>query len=95
MKPSFHWKCKQYTVVKTINEHNNIVCKGAIMNNIHDKIFTYPKCTNKTLYPVNGNRDIIGIGYHEVCICDECASELWSEPQYDNTVKFVDISEEE
>lgn len=41
------------------------------------------------------NRDIIGIGYHEVCICDECASELWSEPQYDNTVKFVDISEEE
>ena len=34
MKPSFHWKCKQYIVVKTINEHNNIVCKGAIMNNI-------------------------------------------------------------
>lgn len=63
------------------------------MNNIYDKVFTCPKCTNKTLYPVNGNENVVGIGYHEICICDECAAELWSEPQYDNTVKFVDIPE--
>lgn len=30
------------------------------MNNIHDKVFICPKCGNKTLYPVNGNKDIIG-----------------------------------
>ena len=63
------------------------------MNNIHDKVFTCPKCHNKTLYPINGNENIVGIGYHEICICDECAAELCSEPQYDNTVKFVEITE--
>ena len=46
------------------------------MNNIHDKVFTCPKCTNKTLYPVNGNENIIGMGYHELCICEECAAEF-------------------
>ena len=65
------------------------------MNNIHDKVFTCPKCANKTLYPVNENKDITGIGYHEVCICEECDAELLSEPQYDNIVKFVDIEEEQ
>ena len=63
------------------------------MNNIHDKVFTCPKCTNKTLYPVNGYENVVGIGFHEICICDECAAELWSEPQCDNTVKFIDIPE--
>lgn len=65
------------------------------MNNIHDKVFICPKCGNKTLYPVNGNKDIIGIGYHEVCICGECAAELLAEPQFDYSVKFIDIPEEE
>lgn len=64
------------------------------MNNIHDKVFICPKCGNKTLCPVNGNKDIMGIGYHDVCVCDECAAELWSEPQFDHTVKFVEIPEE-
>lgn len=57
------------------------------MNNIHNKVFTCPKCGNRTLYPINGNEDNLGIDYHEICICDECAAELWSKPQYDNTVK--------
>lgn len=65
------------------------------MDNIHDKVFTCPKCTNQTLYPVNDNKDVSGIGYHEICICEECAAEFWTEPQYDNTVKFVDIPEDE
>lgn len=60
-------------------------------NNIHDKVFTCPKCGNDTLYPVNENKDIIGIGYHELCICDECAAELYTEPQYDYSVKFVEL----
>lgn len=62
------------------------------MSNIYDKVFACPKCHNKTLYPINGNENFVGIGYHEICICDECAAELWSEPQYDNTVKFVEIT---
>lgn len=61
------------------------------MNSIHDKVFTCPKCTNKTLYSANDTEDIIGIGYHEVYICNECGAELFSEPQYDFSVKFVDI----
>lgn len=64
------------------------------MNNRHDHVFICPKCGNKTLFPVNGNNDITGIDYHELCICDECAAELWAEPQYDRTVKFVEIPEE-
>ena len=63
-------------------------------NNIHDKVFTCPKCQNDTLIPVNGNEAVVGIGYHDLCICDECAVELYSEPQYDNTVKFVELEEE-
>lgn len=62
-------------------------------NNIHDKVFICPKCGNNTLYPVDGNCNVIGIGYHDVCICEECATELWSEPQYDNTVKFVEVED--
>ena len=27
---------------------------------------------------------------HELCICDECGAELYTEPQYDYTVNFVD-----
>ena len=30
-------------------------------NNIHDKIFTCPKCGNNTLVPVDGNYDVMGI----------------------------------
>lgn len=60
------------------------------MNNIHDKVFTCPKCKNKTLIPIDGNNDLVGIGYHELCICEECAAELYSEPQYDYSVKFVE-----
>lgn len=63
-------------------------------NNIHDKVFICPKCGNKTLYSINGNEDIIGIGYHDICICNECAAELWAEPQYDFTVKFVECDDE-
>lgn len=63
-------------------------------NNVHDKVFTCPECGNKTLVPVNGNEDIIGIGWHDLCICEECAAELYSEPQIDFTVKFVEKEEE-
>lgn len=44
---------------------------GKVMNNIHNKVFTCPKCTNKTLYSINGNEDMVGIGYHDICVCDE------------------------
>ena len=64
------------------------------MNNVHDKVFTCPKCTNKTLYPIDGNNDVIGIGYHDLCICAECGAELYSEPQYDLSVEFVELDEE-
>lgn len=63
-------------------------------NNIHDKVFICPKCRNKTLVPVDGNNDRLGIGYHDLCICEECAAELYSEPQFDFTVKFVELDEE-
>ena len=63
-------------------------------NNVHNKVFTCPKCANKTLYSVDGNEDIIGIGYHDLCICDECGAELYSEPQFDFSVKFVELDEE-
>ena len=59
------------------------------MNNIHDKVFTCPKCQNRTLYPVEVDdvTRLLGIGYHDLCICDECGAELLAEPQFDNTVK--------
>lgn len=38
------------------------------MNNIHNKVFTCPKCGNRTLYPINGNEDNLGIDYHEIRI---------------------------
>lgn len=60
------------------------------MNNIHDKIFTCPKCGNKTLVPVNGNNSTVGIDYHELCVCEECGAELYTEPQSDLTVLFVE-----
>lgn len=64
-------------------------------NNIHDKVFDCPKCTNRTLVPVDGNENIIGIGYGDLCICEECAAELIARPHHDFTVTFEDIKEEE
>ena len=68
------------------------------LNNIHDSVFVCPKCWNRTLYPVPTDtddiRDIIGIGYHDLCICEECGAELLAEPQSDNTVRFVEVGEE-
>ena len=61
------------------------------MNNIHDKVFICPKCRNKTLYPINENKDPLGIDWHEICICDECGAELFAEPKFDDSVKFVEI----
>lgn len=61
------------------------------MNNIHDKIFVCPKCRNKTLVPVNGNNSIVGIDYHELCVCEECGAELYTETQFDFSVKFVEL----
>lgn len=65
------------------------------MNNVHDRVFDCPKCTNRALVPVYPSDSPIGIGYHELCICEECCAELYSEPQYDLTVKFVELKEEE
>lgn len=65
-----------------------------LKNKVNDKVFICPKCWNKTLYPVDGNEDVLGIGYHDLCICDECAAELYSEPQFDDTVKFVELEED-
>ena len=65
------------------------------MNNIHDKIFMCPKCGNRALVPVYPDGSPVGIGWHEICICEECAAELQSEPQFDGTVNFVDIPEED
>lgn len=62
-------------------------------NNIHDKSFICPKCKNKTLIPINGNNNVVGIGYHDLCICDECGIELYAKPQYDFTVEFDEIDE--
>lgn len=64
------------------------------MNKIIDKVFTCPKCRNKTLVPVEENADTLGIDYHDLCICEECGAELLAEPQFDYTVKFVEIEEE-
>ena len=58
-------------------------------NNIHDEIFFCPKCGNRTLTPVDGNRDTVGIGYHDLCICEE-----YAEPQIDFSVIFVDIADD-
>lgn len=59
-----------------------------------EKIFICPKCGNKTLVPVDQNPNALGIDYHDLCICEECGAELLAEPQYDGTVKFVDVEEE-
>lgn len=64
-------------------------------NNVRDKVFTCPKCGSKTLVPIEDNTSVPGIGYHDLCICEECGAELYAEPQFDCTVKFVELEEEE
>jgi transcription elongation factor Elf1 len=63
-------------------------------NNVHDKIFVCPKCHNKTLVPVK-EPDIIGIGYGDLCICEECGAELKAKDNYDFTVDFFEDEEED
>ncbi len=62
-------------------------------NNIHDKVFFCPKCTNKTLIPIEYD-ELMGIGHDEICICEECGVELKAIPHYDGTVDLKDIEEE-
>ena len=59
-------------------------------NHYRDKVFTCPKCGNKTLFRVDNDGNTLGLDYHDLCVCEECAAELYAEPQYDNTVKFVE-----
>ena len=54
------------------------------------KYYTCPKCGNKTLCSTENEID-----FHTLCICEECAAELYSEPQYDGSVKFIGLSEKE
>jgi transcription elongation factor Elf1 len=63
-------------------------------NNIHDKVFDCPKCHNRTLVPIEQDK-ILGLGYGDILICEECAAELKANPAYDGTVKFEEIEEEE
>lgn len=37
---------------------------------------------------------ILGIGYGDICICEECAVELKARPNYDGTVDFEKIEED-
>jgi len=62
-------------------------------NNVHDKVFDCPKCRNRTLTPIEQDK-ILGIGYGDILICEECAAELKARPNYDGTVKFEEIEEE-
>ena len=64
-----------------------------MINNIHDKAFICPKCQNKTLIPLELDK-VLGIGYGDICICEECAAELKAIPNYDYTVNFEDIKEQ-
>lgn len=57
--------------------------------------FMCPNCHNKTL--VDSDCDVtklMDIGYHDIFICEECASEFWGEVQYDNSVKFIPIAKD-
>lgn len=83
---------------------NDVECLKEVMegkamtNNIHDTVFICPKCYNKTLVPLPTTtpeiNQLLGIGYHDLCICEECGAELLAEPQSDNTVRFVEVGEE-
>lgn len=44
-------------------------------NNIHDRVFDCPKCTNKTLTPVEHDK-ILGIGHGDIYICEDCGKNL-------------------
>lgn len=59
--------------------------------------FDCPRCHNKgTVFDVDREVKMpYDVDYHDTCICDECASEFYAEPQYDGTMKFVDIDEED
>lgn len=59
--------------------------------------FDCPRCHNKgTVFDVDREAKMpYDVDYHDTCICDECASEFYAEPQYDGTMKFVDIDEED
>ena len=63
-------------------------------NNVHDKVFICPKCTNNTLMPIEQDK-ILGLGYGDILICEECAAELKARPNYDFTVDFEEIEEDE
>lgn len=63
-------------------------------NNIHDKVFTCPKCHNKALIPIEPHK-ILGVFHGDIAICEECGAELQAITTYDYTVTYVDIPEEE
>jgi len=67
---------------------------NTMKNNIHDKVFFCPKCTNKTLIPIEPH-PILGVSHGDIAICEECAAELKAITHYDGTVDFEEIEEEE
>lgn len=58
-------------------------------------LFRCPRCTNFTV--VDMEQDITApyqVDYHDVCVCEDCGLELWSEPQLNGVIKFVPIPKE-
>ena len=48
-----------------------------------------PICHNKTVYDVD--KDVYRtyeVSYDDLCVCEECGSEMYARPQYDGTIKF-------
>lgn len=56
------------------------------------KYYTCPQCGNKSLCAVDEGTLL---EFHALCICEECGAELYAEPHYDNTVCFVNLTEEQ
>lgn len=58
--------------------------------------FNCPVCHNDTLF--SAEKDICRVSdvdYKELFICDECGSELEAYPQYDTTIEFVPLLDDE
>lgn len=63
--------------------------------NIHNRSFTCPKCGNAGVLIPLEEPHILGVGYHELLICDECGAELLGNPNVDYKLSFMELEEED
>lgn len=91
--PDAKRKGKLIVATNSGSVNSSVDIKSSSQSNL---AFMCPCCHNNTVYSTEKDiHNIFDVDYEELFICDECGSELLAVPQYDGTIQFKILDNDE